>query len=119
MNIYDRVELNLKNFKRTVSTINEIKLLEIELNSLAEKRKRLALKTQIITSFNLLVIAVGIVLPNTIKMVLILSSLVFTAYKVFKAIKEIESLDEMIDNTSALVKDKIKNMEVPYDKKTL
>lgn len=119
MNIYDRVELNLKNFKRTISTINEIKLLEIKIDSLTEKRRKLATKTQIITMFNLLVIAVAIMLPDVIKMILILSSLGFTAYKVFKAIKEIESLDEMIDNTSALVKDKIKNMEVPYDKKTL
>lgn len=119
MNIYDRVELNLKNFKRTISTINEIKLLEIKIDSLTEKRRRLATKTQIVTTFNLLVTAVAIMLPDVIKMVLILSSLVFTAYKVFKAIKDIESLDEMIDNASALIKDKIKNMEVPYDKRTL
>lgn len=119
MNIYDRVELNLKNFKRTISTINEIKLLEIKIDSLTEKRRRLATKTQIVTMFNLLVIAVAIILPNVIKMVLILSSLGFTAYKVFKAIKQIESLDKMIDDARALVEDKVNNMEVPYGKSTL
>ena len=110
MNIYDRVEFNLKNFKRTISTINEIKLLEIEMNSLIEKRRRLATKTQIVTTFNLLVTAVAIMLPDVIKMILILSSLSLTAYKVFRAMKQIESLDKMINNASALVEDKVKNI---------
>lgn len=114
MNIYDRVEFNLKNFKRTISTINEIKLLEIEMNSLIEKRRRLATKTQIVTTFNLLVTAVAIMLPDVIKIILILSSLSLTAYKVFKAMKQIDSLDKIINNASALVEDKVKNMEVPY-----
>lgn len=119
MNIYDRVELNLKNFKRTISTINEVKLLEIKIDSLTENRRRLATRTQIVTTFNLLVTAVAIMLPDIIKMILILSSLGFTAYKVFKAMKQIESLNKMIDDASALVEDKVKNMKAPYGKSAL
>lgn len=96
MQLYDREKLRVDNYTAYMDSVIEARDIEMAIDRLIDKRGVSVTSIQLASLYNIGVIGVATLLPNTIKIPLLLSSLAYTSYKFFICIKKIESIDKKV-----------------------